>query len=406
MIVRKVLGDVPLTKDLKLLLVIGGLFSISAALSNTFVNIFLWKQSGSFLEIGVYNITIVLLQLISFVLAGRLAKVMDRVIVLRMGVLFLAIFYLVVLFVGDFAAKYIVLLGAIQGIGSGLYWLAYNVLTFEITEPENRDFFNGFLGILNSIGGMVGPFTAGFIISHLVGNTGYSVIFAISMMLFAIAVIMSFFINRRHAKGKFYVWTIIKERRNSSNWKNITNAHIFQGLREGTFFFIVSLFIFISTGSELALGTFGLINSGIGLLTYYCVSRFVKKKNRNKAILIGSIGLFISIFFLLFHVTYFNLLMYGVAIAFFYPLLLVPYFSLTYDVIGRSWKAAEMRVEYIVVKELFLNIGRALSIFIFLICVSFLDIVRIMPYLLIFLGSGHMMIYFYIRKITLDTPTV
>ena len=51
------------------------------------------------------------------------------------------------------------------------------MLTFEITEPETRDFFNGFLGILSSIGGMIGPIAAGFIITRLEKFTGYSIVF-------------------------------------------------------------------------------------------------------------------------------------------------------------------------------------------------------------------------------------
>ena len=44
-------------------------------------------------------------------------------------------------------------------------------------------------------------------------------------------------------------------------------------------------------------------------------------------------------------------------IAIAYPILLVPYISITYDVIGRAWNAAEMRVEYIVVREIYIHFG-------------------------------------------------
>lgn len=151
----------------------------------------------------------------------------------------------------------------------------------------------------------------------------------------------------------------------------ITNAHFFQGLREGTFIFVISVYVFISTGSELALGTYGLVNSSISFLGYYLVSRLLKKEYRKRAILIGGLVLYAAIFFIVFDVTYPKLLMYAAAIAVAYPLLLVPYISLTYDVIGRGWKAAEMRIEYIVVREIFLNAGRIVSILSFLAAVTF-----------------------------------
>jgi MFS transporter, YQGE family, putative transporter len=399
--VNKLLGDIELTKDLALLLIIGGLYSLSIALSNTFVNIYLWKQSGELSDLAMYNLSIVVAQPLTFILAGRWAKKVDRVIVLRIGVIFLALFYVTVLFVGTKASDFLLLLGILLGIGYGFYWLAYNVLTFEITEPETRDFFNGFLGILGSVGGMIGPVAAGFIISRLEKLIGYTVVFGLSLGLFSIAVLLSFFLKRRPAHGKYWFRRIITERKHDKNWRMVTNAHFFQGLREGVFVFIVSVFVFIATDSEMALGTYGLINSGISFLAYYFVSRTLKKEYRKQAILVGGLILFLAIFLIIFDLSYFRLLLYAAMIAVAYPLLLVPYASMTYDVIGRGWKAAEMRVEYIVVRELFLNLGRVASILLFLLATHLFSEKQAIPVLLVILGSGHTLIYFFIRKIHL-----
>jgi MFS transporter, YQGE family, putative transporter len=398
---KRILGDIDLTRDLTLLLLIGGLYSLSIALSNTFVNIYLWKQSGEYLDLGIYNLTVVIFQPLTFILAGRLAKKVDRVIVLRLGVIFLAMFYISVLASGESAEDLLIVLGALLGIGYGFYWLAFNVLTFEITEPETRDFFNGFLGTLTSAGGMLGPILAGFIISRFTSFKGYTIVFGISLSLFTIAVLLSFFLKRRPASGRYLFVRIFEERQHNKNWRLITNAHFFQGLREGTFVFIISVFVFISTGSEFAIGTFGLINSGIAFIGYYAVSRIIKKRFRKRAILFGGMLLYLSIFLIVFDVTYTKLLLYAATIAIAYPILLVPYISMTYDVIGSGWKAAEMRIEYIVVRELFLNLGRIVSVVAFIIAVTYFNQERSIPILLMLLGAGHTMIYFFVRKVEL-----
>ncbi|MGM0751476.1 MAG: MFS transporter [Bacillota bacterium] len=398
---KKLLGDIDLTKDLTLLLLIGGLYSLSIALSNTFVNIYLWKQSGEFIDLGIYNLTVVIFQPLTFILAGRWAKKVDRVIVLRFGVIFLALFYISVLAFGESAENYLVVLGALLGIGYGFYWLAFNVLTFEITEPETRDFFNGFLGTLTSAGGMVGPILAGFIISRFASYKGYTIVFGLSLLLFAIAVLLSFSLKRRPASGRYLFLRILEERKNNANWRFITNAHFFQGLREGTFIFIISVFVFISTGSEFAIGTFGLINSGIAFVGYYIASRVIKKKFRKRAILLGGILLYLAIFLIVFDVSYTKLLLYAGVIAIAYPILLVPYISMTYDVIGTGWNAAEMRIEYIVVREIFLNLGRIVSVLSFIIAVTFFNQEESIPILLLMLGAGHTLIYFFVRKVEL-----
>ncbi|KGP72978.1 MFS transporter [Pontibacillus yanchengensis] len=400
-----ILGDVEVNRDLILLLTIGGLYALGIFLSNTFVNIYLWKQSGEYLAIALYNLSIYIMQPLTFILAGRWAKRMDRVIVLRLGVIFLSLFFLTVLIVGEQAATYKILLGSVLGIGYGFYWLAFNVLTFEITEPETRDFFNGFLGLLQSFGGMVGPILAGFIISRMTENTGYTIIFSISLSLFILAVISSFFLKRRSAKGNFSFRRIIHERKRDHNWKRILTAHIFQGLREGTFLFVISIWVFITTQSEFALGTFNLVYSGCAFLFYYLVTRFVKPRMRKTSIFVGGLTLYLSLFLILIQLSYPTLLIYAALIGIAYPIIYVPYLSLTYDVIGKAWHAAEMRIEYIVVRELYLNLGRVISISIFLLGVSLFSPETIIPYILMIVGIGHFVIYFFIKDVRFTVNT-
>jgi YQGE family putative transporter len=88
-LLKKVVGDVEVSKDLLLLLIIGGLYALAISISNSFVNIYLWKQSGEFSDLAIYNLAVVVLQPLTFILAGKWAKRIDRVVVLRLGVSFL-----------------------------------------------------------------------------------------------------------------------------------------------------------------------------------------------------------------------------------------------------------------------------------------------------------------------------
>lgn len=398
---KKWLGPVHMTKDFVLLLLIGGLYSLSVALSNTFVNVYLWKQTGNFFQIGLYNLTVAIIQPITFIFAGRIAKKVDRIIVLRLGVIFLSIFFISVLLTGSEAGSYLFLLGALLGLGYGFYWLAYNVLTFEITEPETRDFFNGLLGVLNSLGGMIGPLIAGYIISQFKQFYGYTLIFTGSLGLFALATVFSFFMKKRPATGNYFFYTILKERKKNQDWRMVTNATFCQGMREGIFAFVINIYIYLVTESEMALGTYAFVNSAVSFITYSLASRFIKKQYRKKAILFGGLLLFSSVFLIIFKVTYSIFLLYSAIIAFAYPIVLVPFLSTSYDVIGMGWQAKEMRIEYIVVKELFLNGGRACSILIFLISILQFPVKTVLPFLLVILGSGYLFIYYFVRHIQL-----
>ncbi|KAA0762590.1 MFS transporter [Bacillus sp. SH5-2] len=396
---KHIIGDVEVNRDLVLLLLIGGLYTLAISLSNTFVNIYLWKQTQNYVNLGLYNLASVVLQPLTFLVGGKFAKRIDRSILLRIGVGTLAVFFIVVLVAGKSASHYILLMGALLGVGYGFYWLAFNLLTFEITEPETRDFFNGFLGLLASFSGMIGPIAAGYTISRMEKWSGYTVIFFLSLVLFAIAVVLSFFLSKRECEGRYEVVQVLKERRIDKNWGRITRAHFFQGLREGTFIFVISVYVYLATDSELALGKYSLVNSTVSFICYYLVARMLKKEWRKKAILLGGIILYAVVFLVIFNVTYTKLLIYAACIAVAYPILLVPYGSMTYDVIGRAKNAREWRVEYVVVRELWLNAGRICSILSFLCAVLFFSPEKSLPFLLCILGAGHFLIYFAVKNV-------
>ncbi|KAB8128431.1 MFS transporter [Gracilibacillus oryzae] len=395
---KKYKSEIPVSRDLKILLVIGGLYALATLLSNTFVNIFLWKKSGEYLDIATYNLSIYIVQPIAFSLAGKLAKKVDRALILRAGVIVLSFFYILVLLFGDKATTYPYLLGGLLGFGYGFYWLSFNVLTFEITEPETRDIFNGMLGTFQSFGGMTGPLFAGYIISKLNNFTGYTVIFLISFLLFAVAVFFSFYLQKRRAEGKFMFREVLLERKRNKNWNQILLAHIAQGLREGLFIFIVAIWVYLATGSEFALGVYNLLFSFCSLICYFLASRLIKNQHRKRMILISGSFLYMAVLILVVQTNYMMLLIYGVIVGLSYPLFNVPFVSLTYDIIGKSYKAKELRIEYIIVRELYINIGRIAAILIFIAGVIMFKPTLIILILILSLGGGNFIAAFLIRK--------
>jgi YQGE family putative transporter len=395
------MGKTEVSRDLKLLLIIGGLYALSVALSNTFVNVYIWKQQSNYITIAIYNLSIVIAQPIVFVLAGKWAKQVDRIIVLRSGVFSLSIFYLVVLLMGKSASEYVIILGLLLGIGFGFYWLAFNVLTFEITEPETRDIFNGFFGLLGSLAGMIGPFLAGWLITKMKDMTGYKVIFGISLGLFVITVILSFFLKRRASEGQFSLMNVLRWSEISSNWKKILLANFAHGIREGSFAFLIFIWIYVAAGNELALGTFSLVTSAISFVVYYLSGRFISQKYRKKSILIGAILLSLSVWIIAFHLTYPKLMTYGVVISIAFPILMVPFVSMSYDVIGKAKKAADWRIEYIVGRELFLNAGRFISIILFISVILLFDDKKALPYYILLLGNAQLLLYYFLREISI-----
>ncbi len=397
--IKKLLLSIENTeRDLLLLLTIGGLYALGIFLSNTFVNIYLWRQTNDYMTIATYNLAIFTFQAVTFILAGKLAKKIDRVIVLRLGVVFLSLFFITVLILSERAAHYNIMLGSLLGVGYGFYWLAFNVLTFEITEPDTRDFFNGFIGVLESLGGMIAPILAGAIIAKLQTNIGYLTVFSISLTLFILAIVFSMLLKRRKATGKYMLKEVWKEIKHNRNWKNIVFANFFMGMREGVFVFVITIWIFVATNSELALGMFHLVLNIMSLIAYLLLSKYLRYHHRLQALFIGSILISFSIFILMNELSFLMFVFYAIIIGTAFPLLNVPFSSLTYDVIGKSKNINDWRIEYIVVFELFINFGRMLSIVV-LITMYVMFSEEIIMWILVVFSQAYIGLYLLMRKV-------
>ncbi len=67
---KHIICDYELNRDLVLFLRIGGLYTLEISLSNTFVNIYLWKQTQNYVILGLFNLASVVLQPLSFLVGG------------------------------------------------------------------------------------------------------------------------------------------------------------------------------------------------------------------------------------------------------------------------------------------------------------------------------------------------
>lgn len=388
-------------RDLYLLLLIGGLYSIGLFLSNTFVNVYLWRQTEDFLTIAHFQLAIAISKPVTFIFAGKLTSKIDRIIVLRLGVCFLSLFFLTVLILSEQASHFNVLLGVLLGIGYGFYWLAFNVLTFEITEPYNRVFFNGILGSLQSISGMVGPLLAGSIISYLETNVGYLTIFGISFLLFFIAVMLSFFISRRRTDGNYNLGLVFEQIFINHDWKRVVLANFSQGIRDGLFVFVITILIFVSTASEFFLGIFNLLLNGSSFILFITLTMKMKNESRKRLMFIGSLMISFSFLIVAYQDSFLSFMIYALVVGLAYPLLSVPFQSLSYDVIGKSYDARNLRIEYIVFLEVAANVGSITSILSFILTLHFFSQSKAFVAVLIVVSFSYLFIYIFSRRITL-----
>ncbi|MCL6459950.1 MAG: MFS transporter [Gorillibacterium sp.] len=384
----------PLSSQSKLLLLVHTLFIVAGALSGTFVQIYLWKERNDLGMIGWFAVIQQIFMALTFWVAGKWAKEGNKMNVLRAGFIMAVVFYLLVLMLGKEAFHYYLLLGCVQGLMAGFFWLAFNVVYFEVTGPEDRDRFNGWSGLLTSFSGMLAPWLSGIIITNMLGTGGYRIIFTLSVIVFAAGFVCSFFLKMRKPEG-CYEWAFGYRllKRVDRNWRRLLPGMIAQGMREGVFAFIITLLVYISTKNELSIGKYALITSGVSLFSFYVVGHLLKHHHRKWAMLIGVLAMALVILPFFWQIDYRTLLIFGVGTSLFIPLYFIPVTSVVFDLIGKEPDGAEKRVEYVVVREMGINFGRILGTLTFVVTVSLTNSPFALTLLLFLIGLSPLFVW-------------
>ncbi|GIM45112.1 hypothetical protein DNHGIG_06610 [Collibacillus ludicampi] len=381
--------------SLRVLLVISALFTLATALSSAFVNVYLWRQNQSLVILAVYNGLQFLMMPLMFYL-GRILRPKRMEPYLRLGIFFHALFYASVLFIGNRSLSY--LLGLVLGIGAGFYWFSFNLLVVRIARGKWRIVFNSFMGVLSSLANMAAPLLSGFLIARIHKEIGYSLIFASSLTLFAIA----FFISAR-LRGELF-----EERpaplfcRRHPNWNRVLIGSFFQGLREGVFTFLAVILVYLATKNEVSLGQYAALTSLISSLSFFFVGKILKWNWYNESMLIGSFFSTGAIALFVLNMNYSTILWYGIMTALFTPLFAVPFGTRVYQVIDEAHHLFER--EYIVEREITLNLGRILSIASFIAAYTFLRKEWI-PLYLVIIGFMQIVAVLILRTVRMNGPS-
>jgi len=383
-----------------LLLAVNGLFVMATALSGTYFGIYIWKASNDYFKLGWFTLITHCCMGLTFWIAGNVAKEGNKMILLRLGIGIAAAFYGLVLLLKGNAIYYIGWLGIVQGAATGLFWLAFNVVYFEATEPDNRDKFNGLTGTIGSLIGIVVPWSSGWIISRMGGENGYRTIFIASACVFVAAIATSFFLRNRKTAGSYqWQWPVDLLKAKDSEWPSVLKALASQGVRESVFGVIIGLLIYVQTGSEMKLGNFMLLTSAVGFASFWCAGKWLKPRWRYRGMQVGAIALVAVILPLFAGFSYATLLAFGIGAALFFPLYLLPMTAVVFDLIGRDEESVKRRVEYVVARELALNVGRIAGMAIFLCAISISKTPLMMKWLLLAIGSSPLLSWWFMRKV-------
>ncbi|KQO07348.1 MFS transporter [Paenibacillus sp. Leaf72] len=344
-------------------IVIHGCFQFGASMSGLFLNLYLWRLTQDLTVNALYNIIVFLMTPITFAVGGWIAKRKDRMVTYRIGIVLIAVFYLMVVITGEQVVNYYVLFAICNGIAGGLYWTGYLVIQYDVSTEANRIRFLALNMIVFNTAGLLGPALAGFIISRNEGLQGYVIIFLLAFVMFVIAAIVSFRIPivKSHHRAYYLKFMGLAMNKNRRWFKALVSFFIL-GLFQGIMLFLPNILLFQTVGREDRVGYLGVAFSALTVMTGYVISRKAQKEQVQRYVLFSTTGVAIGAALLLIAVDFWSVLLFMILFSICNPLAVNTLTSYYYRLIGTLPLKGQLRVECVVMRELFLNVGRVVSI--------------------------------------------
>ncbi|MHB9145685.1 MAG: MFS transporter [Symbiobacteriia bacterium] len=353
------------------LLAVQTLFQLAVSLAGVFVNIFLW-QTSALRAVTIYNIYFFVTIPVFFAVAGVLVKAQRRSWGFTLGAVLYSAFYSLLLAWGAAAAHHLAFLGILAGMAAGFSWINLHTLAFDLIPREQRDYYYGLNGSLNTVATLLGPLVAGYIIYRLGNPAGYRVVFGFAVVVFLTEAVLSLGLASAGG-GQRLDWKVVFSRRVVPGWPRTLAAHLVVGSRDGVLMVLTPILIYSIGGNALA---FGRLNSLFALLmsvAYFLAGRLIRLDNRRPFFVLGAWGSFLAPVALSLLAGVPGVVVFNVLNSIFPVFWNVPYSSQYFDIVQMAPHSADRRVEFILVREICLNLGRVTSAGAFLLAGSSLS---------------------------------
>jgi YQGE family putative transporter len=363
-----------LGKDAVTALIIHCCFQFGASMSGLFLNLYLWRLTEDLRINGLYNIIVFVLTPPAFALGGWIAKRKDRMVTYRLGIFLIALFYFMVVIAQEQVAQYYIWFAIFNGISAGLYWTGYLVIQYDVSTESNRIRFLAINMVVFNAAGLAGPALAGFIIQRSEGLQGYIIIFTCAFVMFLIAAVVSFKIPmvQSHHKAYYLKFMGLVMGRHK-RWLKALYSFLILGLFQGIMLFLPSILLFRTVGREDWVGYLGVFFSSLTVATGYVISRKAQKEHVRKYVLLSTTGIVLGAALMLIQVELWTVVIYMILFSICNPLAVNTLTSYYYRLMGTLPLKGQLRVESVVMRELFLNIGRVISIVLLILLARDMD---------------------------------
>jgi len=271
------------------------LFIVSTLLTTSFIHVLLWRLKSDFGFIAYFDLMYGLLMLVGYIFSGFLLATLKSKNVFRLSFFILILTYGLILYLREDLINHLIILGILQGIGSGIYWGTYNLLQIRLTNDENREHFFGTLAGLFMILATVLPALAGFLITYLPTQVnmefaGYYMLYALSI---SVLLIMAGYVELLPVYSlRYFRFSQVLNIANSRRFKYFSLYELLTGFSETATKLLLIVFTYQILKSEFNMGLYSAVFGFISALYIYTLGKKIDIRKRSFFIFIGAFLIF------------------------------------------------------------------------------------------------------------------
>lgn len=349
-----------LSKETKVLLLVGMLYLAGTNIAMTFVNVYLVRVTNNINVIITQNILNYSSLLLAFLIGTRLISRINIKSILRVGILSTSIYYLLILLLKEKTSTLLIPLGIFNGVGQGLYYFSFNLLIGNLVKEEEQGRFFSFQQSFSYIVGVITPSISGYIIAVYSKLTGYYILFLFAAILFLIGALISFKIEKLKIEKRIRIKKVLFLK-NNTFWNTNKYYNFSNGIRDSVYNQIFTVLAYSIISKEQVLGNLNSIMALIGILSSAFIASKINRNNQEGYHFIAAILYFISFLMLGIFKTLIFLVFAYIILGLVYCWNNTIYQSLKFQLSTRA-KDGITQYEYIVASEFPLALGRVLGL--------------------------------------------
>jgi hypothetical protein len=389
-----------LSKEFYSILIVHTLFLTFTRLPGVFINTMIIGEGDGFIDVILYNGTFYIACALCMVLSAKFISALGARLTAIIGIAMYAALYLTIFALGERAKEFGALIGLINGLADGFYWISHMQLFGFATSLENRDKGLALIQLFSSVVNLLVPLAGSLVISSVGGLRGY-------LAVFALALALAFFTCLRAAKlpyvasqnGKTDYPLVLRDLKNSLPLRNALCGQCVKGMREGAFLFILSIILFQLVQSELLIGLNTFLSGRCAIISFAIMSRKVRPDNRMRLVLFSVIILCASDAIGIAWATPVGILVYGAMNACFSGPVENTCYTVYLDAVMSGESTREHLPEFIAVNEIILVAGRIIGLGVILGVWRFLgQSVRWQLFSLLILSLSQFIAVYYSKK--------